>query len=200
LTLPKRLKNGEPGAIVETGVLAAAAFLHTSSGKRFAARLSSKVGPWFDAVKKRVRGFGPKSGTAAGIEVGTAAGSEGVGVYEKMLAKIDGLDFTTPPNKAVFYSGPGQRARAMAYAEKTGGMTIDMTRGGQDLVADPLWAELTPGQQYAVWEKASTPFVQGASGEIEAFIKGARSTGVFRRMEERLLNLNSNVYKYIYHY
>ena len=35
---------------------------------------------------------------------------------------------------------------------------------------------------------------------VNAFINGARVTGTFRTIEEPILNLNPNVFKYTYHY
>lgn len=97
--------------------------------------------------------------------------------FTSTFNKVGTLDFSTPPNGAVFYSGPGQGARAAAFAERTGGMIIEMTPGGQQLMADPVFQSLSPGQQYQVWQAASTPFAQDASGGVNAFINGARATG-----------------------
>ena len=120
--------------------------------------------------------------------------------FTSTLNKVGTLDFSTPANGAVFYSGPGQGARAAAFAEQTGGMTIGMTPGGQQLMADSVFQSLSPGQQYQVWQAASTPFAQGASGGVNAFINGARATGTFRTIEEPILTLNPNVFQYTYHY
>ncbi|MGD9897411.1 MAG: hypothetical protein AB7T14_10105, partial [Candidatus Methylacidiphilaceae bacterium] len=51
--------------------------------------------------------------------------------FESMLAKVDQLDFSTAPNKAVFYSGPGQGAQIIIYAEHIGATTIEMRPGGR---------------------------------------------------------------------
>lgn len=110
--------------------------------------------------------------------------------FAAMMQKVDALDFSTPPNKAVFYSGPGQGARAAAFAEQTGSMTIEMTPGGRALAADPVFKSLSPAEQYQVWQKASKPFAEGASGETNAFVKGARENGTFRTIEEPILKSN----------
>lgn len=120
--------------------------------------------------------------------------------FDSTLNKVKTLDFSTPPSGAVFYSGPGQGARAAAFAERTGGMTIEMTQGGRQLMADPVFQSLSPSQQYQVWQAASTPFAQGASGGVNAFINGARATGTFRTIEEPIFTANPNVFKYTYHY
>jgi RHS repeat-associated protein len=120
--------------------------------------------------------------------------------FTSTLNKVGTLDFSTPANGAVFYSGPGQGARAAAFAERTGGMTIEMTPGGQQLMADPAFQSLSQAQQDLIWQNASSPFAQGASGEINAFIRGANPSRTFRTIEEPILNQNQNIYRSIYHY
>ena len=118
--------------------------------------------------------------------------------FETMLAKVDELDFSTPRNGAVFYSGPGQGMRAASFAERTGGMTIDMTSGGQWLREN--LGVFSRAEQDLIWQKASTPFAEGASGRINAFINGANPERAFRTIEEPILNVNQNVWKSTYHY
>jgi hypothetical protein len=121
-------------------------------------------------------------------------------LFQMMLRKVDELDFSTPRNKAVFYSGPGQYEKAVAFATRTNGMTIEMTEGGKQLLSDPSFQLLSPDQKYKVWEKASGPFASQASGKINAFIEGAKPGGAFRKIEEQALKENINVNRYIYHY
>lgn len=123
-----------------------------------------------------------------------------VSPFESMMAKVDMLDFSTPANKAIFYSGPGQGLRATAFAERTGGMTIEMTTGGRALAADSVFRSLAPAEQFRIWQSASTPFANGASGRINVFIRSARADRTFRTIEEPLLNANPNVFKSTYHY
>lgn len=126
--------------------------------------------------------------------------ANGGGEFESMMGKVGTLDFSTPANKAIFYSGPGQGARAAAFAERTGGMTIEMTAGGRALAADPVFQSLSPAQQFQIWQRASTSFAEGASGGMNAFIGGARPDRTFRTIEEPILNANPNVYRSTYHY
>jgi hypothetical protein len=141
------------------------------------------------------------------VVAGTVFMTDGLGelgtadtAFSSTINKVGTLDFSTPANGAVFYSGPGQGATAAAFAQQSGGMTIEMTPGGQQLMADPVFQSLSPSQQYQVWQAASVPFAQGASGGINAFINGARTTGTFRTIEEPILNANPNVFKSTYHY
>ncbi|HEX4997176.1 MAG TPA: RHS repeat-associated core domain-containing protein, partial [Terriglobia bacterium] len=135
---------------------------------------------------------------ASGAALGLAADS--TTSLEYVLQKVETLDFSTASNKAVFYSGPGQWARATAFAERTGKTTIEMTSGGRELAADSVFQSLSPAEQFQVWQRASTPFAKGASGEVHAFIRGARPDRTFRTIEEKLLDANANVHRYIYHY
>ena len=72
--------------------------------------------------------------------------------FQSMLAKVDTLDFSTPPNAAIFYSGPGNYLKATSFAEQSGGanMTIEMTAGGQQLLSDPDFQSLNRDQQYEI--------------------------------------------------
>jgi hypothetical protein len=115
-----------------------------------------------------------------------------------MMAKVDTLDFNTPVNKAVFYSGPGQGARATSFAGRTGGMTIEMTPGGQFLTEN--LGAFTRAEQNAIWQRASVPFAEGASGRINAFIRGADPTRTFRTIEEPIINSSSSIWGSTYHY
>src|SRR3989442_6814870 len=120
--------------------------------------------------------------------------------FSTMMRRVDALDFSTPANKAVFYSGPGQGARVTAFAERTGGMTIEMTAGGRALAADPLFQSLSAAQQFQIWQRAWTPFAECALRGINAFIRSARPDRTFRTIEEPILNANPNVYRSTYHY
>jgi RHS repeat-associated protein len=131
---------------------------------------------------------------------GLGCASEGTTSLETMLEKVGTLDFSTPANKAVFYSGPAQGTRAAAFAERTGSMTIEMTSGGRAMIADPLFQSLSPAEQFQVWQRASASFAEGAAGRVNAFIRGARPDRTFRSLEEPILDANSKVDQYIYHY
>ncbi|HQU09911.1 MAG TPA: hypothetical protein PLV25_08130, partial [Opitutales bacterium] len=134
-----------------------------------------------------------------GTKLGHAV-SKGTVPLEATMQKINILDFSVPSNKAVFYSGPGQWARATTFAERTGGMTIEMTKGGWTLANDPMFRILSPAEQFQVWQKASRPFAQNASGRVHAFIKGSRADRTFRLIEKPILDSNPNVYRQTYHY
>jgi len=135
-----------------------------------------------------------------GSRVLTGPGAAGEGAFAAVLRKVDTLDFGTPASKAVFYSGPGQGVRATLFAGRINGMTIEMTAGGRTLAADPLFQSLSPAEQFLVWQRASTPFAEGAAGAVNAFIRGSRPDRTFRAIEEPIVTVNPSVYRYIYHY
>jgi RHS repeat-associated protein len=115
------------------------------------------------------------------------------GLYEQTLAKVDSLNFTTPKDSALFYSGPGNRAFAMQLADDTGRFTIDSTPGGQYLNSLKLYDTLPQAQADAIWTKASQAYVNGASGEVNAYINGASLNRVYFSTELPALMRNANV-------
>jgi hypothetical protein len=100
-------------------------------------------------------------------------------------------DFSTPPNKSVFYSGPGNRDRAMA----SGGVPIDKTPGGKELNDENLYGKFNPLRNEAdqYWTEASQRFAKGASGDVTAFVRGASPDRVFAQTELPALLSNPNV-------
>jgi hypothetical protein len=114
------------------------------------------------------------------------------------MKKVDSLDVSTQPNKAVFYSGPGNRELAEAFAEKAGKTTLEMTNGGKWLQNENLYNSLTTNQADMVWGRLSERYAQKASGEINLFIKGANPERTFMKYEKPILDNNLDIYKYIY--
>jgi hypothetical protein len=143
----------------------------------------------------RVAGASPG---AAALATGPSRGT--ADAFQTTLRKVETLDFSTGNSRAVFYSGPGQWERARTFAERTGRQTIEMTRGGRALEADTLFQSLSPNEQFLVWQHASAFFARGTSGEVTAFLRGARPERTFRTIEEPILRANPAVYRYIYRY
>ena len=127
---------------------------------------------------------------------------EHCGIAARGTGAIDvaALDFSTGANKAVFYSGPGNRARALAFADRTGAMPIDLTPGGKYLNSLNLYDTLPAAQADAIWSQASRQFAAGAEGKINLFINGARPDRVFHTIERPLIEANPTIYKQTFHY
>jgi hypothetical protein len=123
-------------------------------------------------------------------------------VAAKNIAKIDvaALDFSSGANKAVFYSGPGNHARAMSFAERAGATPIDLTQGGQYLNSLKLYETMPAAQADAIWAQASQAYASGAQGRINLFVNGARPDRVFHTIEAPIIKANSNIYKQTFHY
>jgi len=121
-------------------------------------------------------------------------------LFATTMRQVESLDFTAGANKAVFYSGPGNRARALAFADRTGATPIDLTPGGQYLNSLNLYDKLPAAQADAIWAKASQLYASGASGQINLFVHGARSDRVFNTIERPLIDANSSIYKQTFHY
>ena len=118
-------------------------------------------------------------------------------------------DVSTAPNGAVFFSGkqPSGIANfdlATDYAIKHGAKTLNLTPAGQRLDALNLYPRLAIdsngiiNKRYAsetsrLWEIASRRFAQGASGNVNAFVRGAREDGIYLQIERQILLENPNV-------
>jgi hypothetical protein len=108
------------------------------------------------------------------------------------------LDVSTAPHSATFWSGPGNRARATAFAASSEKTTLEMTPGGLYLNNEALFKRLPSNMAIQPWRVLSRRFAAGASGEVNLFVNGAGPSGVFRTIEEPALELNPNICKYIY--
>jgi hypothetical protein len=120
----------------------------------------------------------------------------------KCAPKIDvsALDFSTEANKAVFYSGPGNHARAMAFAERSGATPIDLTPGGRHLNSLNLYDIMPAEQADAIWAQASKAYAEGAQGKINLFVHRARPDRVFHTVEAPIIKANPYIYKQTFHY
>jgi len=116
-----------------------------------------------------------------------------VAPYQRVLNRLDSLDFSTPTGKAIFYSGPDQGKAAIQFARATGGQTLEMTPGGRALLADPDYLMLSTAQRDFLWQRASARFAAQASGEVRAFVRGARQNRTYRSIEEPVLRTNPKV-------
>ncbi len=128
-------------------------------------------------------------------------------LYDKTMSEFGGLDFKPPRDKAVFYSGPGNRDRALAFADHTGAVPIDHTPGGRHLDSLNLYGKDAHGnsvmpqkQADEIWSKASHEYASSADGDTNLFIKDAAPDRVFRTTEEPILNQTGQVTRWIYHY
>jgi len=112
------------------------------------------------------------------------------------------LDFGTPRDGAVFWSGP-RMSDAQAWARNNPGhFTLEQTPGGQYLDSLQLFdasSGLTPQEAAEIWDAASARFAAEASGEASVFSTGAKrmnAWGVLRtwwRVEQPALGTNPNV-------
>ena len=98
---------------------------------------------------------------------------------------INNLDFYTPPNKAVFYSGKGSYERAV----ESGNILIDSTTGGKILnnanIPEPLYR--------AYWGPASAKYATQASGTPKFYVERALPTSIFKKYELPILKINPKV-------
>jgi hypothetical protein len=114
-------------------------------------------------------------------------------LYKYYKGAVKTLDVATDANQAVFYSGPGNRALAMEFAEQNGKKTIDMTAGGKWLNEQNLYDFLPRGMADDIWKDLSKRFADDASGQVTGFVKGARPDRVFESVEYPTLLKNKKV-------
>jgi RHS repeat-associated protein len=122
--------------------------------------------------------------------------SPGDVAFTRYMEAVEQLNVSTPKNAAVFWSGPGNRAAAEAFAKANGRMTLEMTTGGAWLDAQQLFganSPLTPQQAAAVWGRLSERFAEGASGNAVGFVAGSRAASLFNTVESPTLSNNPNV-------
>ena len=96
----------------------------------------------------------------------------------------------------VFWSGPGAKEAAEAFAKANGGKTLEMTLAGKilDKVTTPSnFKYLKP-----LWNAASQNFARGAKGQVNVFQsnKGVRLESVWAKREFPILKQQKNKIKY----
>lgn len=108
------------------------------------------------------------------------------------------LDVSTGRDMAVFWSGRGNRELAERYALHTGKVTLEMTPGGRLLDSLMIFDKYL-GNRDAIrpWEILSKRYAENASGQITAFVEGARPVGVFARIENPILLENRKISKIV---
>ncbi|MBK8870070.1 MAG: hypothetical protein IPN19_03220 [Elusimicrobia bacterium] len=89
---------------------------------------------------------------------------------------------------------------ALDYAEKfaqaKGKFTLEMTPGGKWLDQQDLFgpeSPLTRAEGRLVWAKLSERFAVNASGEVNAFASGAKSTSIFEVTEYPTIKASKKV-------
>ncbi len=116
--------------------------------------------------------------------------------WDEIYQSVEKLDFSTPPDKAVFYAGAGNRKLALAFAERYGYTTFHSTSGGQHLASLELLSRIPVSRLNSIWARASAKFARSASGKITIFSRGGSREGIFGVVEEPILKLNFNVTKW----
>ncbi len=112
-------------------------------------------------------------------------------------------NFKTGKGKSVFYSGKGNRNKALSFAKKNKKTPIDFTKGGKKLNDLKLY-DVKDSQNYAdkVWKAASKNYAEQAKGKVNKFIKGHAKGRVYHSIEKPILRINKAkgvITKYKYH-
>ena len=116
------------------------------------------------------------------------------GSFEYYLNIAKNGDFATAKNSAVFYSGPGQRSLAQEFIANTPGkVTIEGTVSGKLLDGANLYKKFSAAEADAIWGEASKLYTKGATGEANAFVKGASSERQYLSIEKPILSKKKDV-------
>jgi hypothetical protein len=98
-----------------------------------------------------------------------------------------------------FWSGPGARTAAEAWAKANGAVTLEMSAIGRE--AEELTNSLPWEQARPIWEKASQEFAATAAGEIHVFQGNVvRLESIWAKIEYQAWRVNSDVTRIIYHH
>jgi hypothetical protein len=131
-------------------------------------------------------------GTTAGPVARVASAAGGGGNASINLTKTI-ADVTVTPALGLSLSvdrpTAGNEAAAKAFAEETGRFTISMTEGGKWLTGyGDLWKIFTEeGVAKGIWKAISTRFASNTSGDVFAFVEGAKPDSIFKTVEEPIL-------------
>jgi hypothetical protein len=121
-------------------------------------------------------------------------------LFDYTWRQVSEADFSTPANRAAFYTGyrQGNFTRATAWADANGGFLIDRTPGGawlNDLTYGAK-AEFSIEESDSLWSVASARYASGASGDVHVFASGVAydPKRVLYSVELPILRQNSDVH------
>ncbi|MGH2447535.1 MAG: hypothetical protein ACRDFS_02895, partial [Chloroflexota bacterium] len=111
--------------------------------------------------------------------------------FQQIMENLQGMDFSTAPNTAVFYSGSGTQAFAERFAANWSLNTISDTEGGAYLNSlGDLYAPssgLSPVEADQVWSYASQQYASNASGNVIAIVSNPNPGRIYLSVERPIL-------------
>jgi type VI secretion system secreted protein VgrG len=118
----------------------------------------------------------------------------------ELVVLARGADISTPHNGAIFWSGgieaagmAGQQLAKQQTADGIPSKTLEMTQGGQDLMAASKGANWNT--QKAAWETVSQRLAEQASGDIKVVVRLPVKETAILRQEMKALAANKKVGK-----
>ncbi|MEJ0027172.1 MAG: LysM peptidoglycan-binding domain-containing protein [Rhizomicrobium sp.] len=122
--------------------------------------------------------------------------AEGASPFEEIMANVRTADFSSVPNRTIFYSGTGTYDAAETLAAEQGLTTISHTPGGSYLESLDLFGSDSPlsrAEADQVWAYASSRYANGASGDVLAVLNNPNPDRIYLSVERPILANNTNV-------
>ncbi len=148
---------------------------------------SAGLGAGYPALKAGL--FGAESVMQSATKHPLAGLSSG-----NIVRLVDELGLETPKDQLILWSGLGRGNAGIKlsqeFARANGGVTLEMTPGGQWLHEMDLFnmnSSFTYKEAVKIWESVSSKMIQQASGQVRSLVGQVRPTSIYRAEQSEIL-------------